>query len=38
MTAAVIAFFWVLSAVFMFWLGLKLGQNLSQRDFDDFDL
>jgi hypothetical protein len=38
MTAAVIAFFWVLSAAFMFWLGLKLGQNLSQKNYDDFEL
>lgn len=38
MTAAVIAFFWVLSAAFMFWLGLKLGQNLSQKNCDDFEL
>ena len=32
MTAAVITFFWVLSAAFMFWAGLKLGQNLSRKD------
>jgi len=38
MTAAVISFFWVLSLSFMFWLGLKLGQNLSQKDYDDFEL
>ena len=38
MTAAVVAFFWVLSAAFMFGLGLKLGQNLSQKDYDDFEL
>ena len=38
MTATVIAFFWVLSAAFMFWLGLKLGQNLSRKDYDDFEL
>ena len=38
MTAAVVAFFWVLSAAFMFWLGLKLGQTLSQKDYDDFEV
>ena len=38
MTAAVVAFFWVLSAAFMFWAGLKLGLNLSRKDYDDFEL
>ena len=38
MTAAVIAFFWVLSLSFMFWVGLKLGLNLSQKNYDDFEL
>ena len=23
---------------FMFWVGLKLGQNLSRKDYDDFEL
>ena len=38
MTAAVITFFWILSLSFMFWVGLKLGQNLSHKDYDDFEL
>lgn len=38
MTAAILAFFWVLSLAFMFWVGLKLGQNLSHKDYDDFEL
>lgn len=38
MTTAVIAFFWLLSAAFMFWVGLKLGQNLSQKNYDDFEV
>lgn len=38
MTAAVITFFWILSMSFCFWAGLKLGQQISQRDFDDFEV
>ena len=38
MTAAVVAFFWILSMSFCFWAGLKLGQQISQRDFDDFEV
>jgi lipopolysaccharide export LptBFGC system permease protein LptF len=38
MTAAIISFFWVLSLGFMFWIGLKLGQSLSQKNYDDFEL
>ena len=38
MTAAVVAFFWVLSLSFMFWVGLKLGLNLSQKNYNDFEL
>ena len=38
MTAAVITFFWILSMSFCFWAGLKLGQNLDHKDFDDFEV
>lgn len=38
MTAAVVAFFWILSMSFCFWAGLKLGQRINQRDFDDFEV
>ena len=38
MTVAVISFFWILSMSFCFWVGLKLGQNLSRKDYDDFEL
>lgn len=38
MTAAVIVFFWILSMTFAFWVGLKTGQGLHQKYYDDWEV